>query len=261
VVTGCRTKENALDAYRASRESATYPSLEPAPATPHRTGSAAVALPAPLERVLTVGLTVAVTGVALQTLAHLLNAAFLENPLLNANAEHNAMTWASTVATFAAALAAALHATLLRERRRTYIFLACALAFFSLDDAILLHERLTASVLDSVGVSVSWDSVLWPALYLPLAGLVVLSLLAIARTAPARAGRFIRVGLVLLLAAVAAEAISAPISTLETGAGWAHTLEGALEEGAELASWILIATALTASTLSQVLSPPDPPPA
>jgi hypothetical protein len=214
-------------------------------------------LPAPLDRVLTVGLTIALAGVALQTLAHLLNAAFLGHALLNANAEHNVMTWASTVATFAAAFAAALHATLLRAGRRTYIVLAGAFAFFSLDDAVLLHERLATLVLDSIGVSVSWDSVLWPALYLPLAGVAVLLLLGVARTAPARAGRFLRVGLVLLLTAVAAEAVSAPVSTPETRAGWAHVLEGAFEEGAELASWILIATALTVSTLSETGRPLD----
>lgn len=255
-VNGTTAKEN-----RGVRGALRHVPRSGAPASRHWAGSAAESFRAPLDRVLTLGLAVALTGVALQTLVHLLNAAFFENPLLDANAEHNPMTWASTVATFAAALAAALHATLLRKRRRTYIVLACAFAFFSLDDAILLHERLATSVLDALGVSVSWDSVLWPALYLPLAGVVVLSLLAVAHTAPARAGRFIRIGLLLLLAAVAAEALSAPVSTTDTGAGWAHVLVGAFEEGAELASWILIATGLMVSTLSKVPPPPDPSPA
>jgi hypothetical protein len=206
-------------------------------------------LSAALDRVLTVALAVALTAVAIQTLIHLLNAAVDGTRQFDANAESNAMAWASSVATFAAAFAAALHATLLGERRRSYVFLACLFAFFSLDDAIVLHERLSQRLLDVVGLSASWDSVLWPALYLPLAGSAVLLLAAVARAAPARAGRFIRVGLILLLTAVAAEALSAPVSTAETVTEWPHVLEGAYEEGAELVAWILIAAGVTVSTL------------
>jgi hypothetical protein len=205
-------------------------------------------LPAPLDRVLTVGLVVGCAGVAIQTLVHLLNMAFKGSPQLDANAEFNAMSWASTVATFAAAFAAGLHATLLGERRRTYAFLACAFAFLSLDDAILLHERISGWFFDTVGFSASWDRVLWPALYLPLGGATLVLLAAVALTVPARAGRFILVGLVLLLSAVAAEVLSAPVSTGETS-GWGHVLEGAYEEGVELVGWILIGAGLTTSTL------------
>ena len=208
-------------------------------------------LPAPLDRVLTVGLALAVTAVSLQTLAHLLNAAFDGGRGLDANAEQNAMTWASSSATFAAAFLAGLCAVLLDERRRAWVLLASIIAFFSLDDAILLHERLAQWVLALFGQDTSWDSLLWPALYLPLAGIVVVLLLSVTRTAPGRARRFLLVGLALLLTAVAAEALSAPVSTPETAGGWAHTLEGAYEEGAELAGWILIATGLTVSTLSE----------
>jgi hypothetical protein len=213
---------------------------------------AAEPLARPLDRILTAGRAAALAGVAIQTLVHLLNAALDGRPQLDANAEHNVMTWGSSVATFAAAFAAALHAILLPGQRRGYILLACLLAFFSLDEAILLHERLSGWILDSFGFSASWDSVLWPALYLPLAAPVVLILVAVARTAPVRASRFILVGLILLVSAVAAEALSAPLSTPETAGGWAHVLEGAYEEGAELVGWILIGAGLTVSTLFEV---------
>jgi hypothetical protein len=154
------------------------------------------------------------------------------------------MTWANLVATFAAAFAAILHAVLLSERRRTYAFIACVFAFFSLDEAVLVHERLAKSVIAAAGQDTSWDSVVWPALYLPLAGAVVVLLVSLTRTTPTRARRFVGVGLVLLVTAVAAEVLSAPVSTGETVAGWTHVLESAYEEGAELTGWIMIATGL-----------------
>lgn len=224
---------------------------------PNYTESAAESLPAPLDRVLTVGLAVALTGVVIQTLVHLLNAAFFERAELDARAESNAMTWASSVATFAAAFAATLHAVLLSERRRTFAFIACVFAFFSLDEAIVLHERLAERVLTAFGQDTSWDSVVWPALYLPLTGTVVVLLVPLARTAPTRVRRFVIVGLVLLVAAVAAEVLSAPASTPETAAGWVHIFESAYEEGAELMGWIMIATGLTVSTLSEAGRPLD----
>jgi uncharacterized protein YegP (UPF0339 family) len=215
----------------------------------------AESLPAPLDRVLTFGLAVALTGVVIQTLVHLLNAAFVDSPQLDASAEGNAMTWASSVAIFAVAFAATLHAVLLNERRRTYALIACVFAFFSLDEAILVHERLAEWVLAALGQDISWDSVVWPALYLPLAGTVVVLLVALARTAPARARRFVIVGLVLLVTAVAAEVLSAPVSTGDTTAGWVHVFESAYEEGAELMGWIMIATGLTVSTLTACIQP------
>jgi hypothetical protein len=221
----------------------------------------AESLSVPLDRVLTVGLAVALTAAVIQTLVHLLNAAFIDRAQLDARAEANTMTWASSAATFAAAFAAALHAVLLSERRRTHVFIACVFAFFSLDEAVLVHERLAESVLAAVGQDTSWDSVVWPAFYLPLAGMVAVLLVSVTRTTPTRARRFVLVGLVLLVTAVAAEVLSAPVSTPETEGGWAHVFESAYEEGAELTGWILIATGLTVSTLSEagrVLDQRDP---
>jgi hypothetical protein len=61
-----------------------------------------------------------------------------------------------------------------------------------------VHERLAESVLTAVGQDASWDSVVWPALYLPLAGAVVVLLVSLTRTTPTRARRFVDVGLLLL---------------------------------------------------------------
>ena len=211
----------------------------------------AESLSGPFNRVLTVGVVVALAAAVVQTLVHLLNAAFFDRAQLDARAEANTMTWASSVATFAAAFAAALHAVLLSERRRAYAFIACVFAFFSLDEALHVHERLAESVLAAVGQDTSWDSVVWPAFYLPLAGMVAVLLVSLTRTTPTRARRFVLVGLVLLVTAVAAEVLSAPVSTSETEGGWAHVFESAYEEGAELTGWILIATGLTVLTLSE----------
>jgi hypothetical protein len=203
----------------------------------------------PFDRVLSVAVAIALVGVTVQTLVHLVNAAVDGGTQLNVNAEHNAMAWAGSAAMFSAAFAAALHAILMQQRQLSYAFLASVFAFFSLDEVILVHERLAAWALGVVGVSTSWDSVLWPVLYSPVAGLCLVLLLALARGAPARCGRFIRIGLVLLVTAVTAEMVSAPVSTFENADGWPHIVEGAFEEGAELAGWILIAAGLMASTL------------
>jgi hypothetical protein len=227
--------------------------------TPFYARAAAQPLSTPLDRVLTVGLAVGVTAVAVQTLVHLLNAVFDISSQLDANAEFNAMSWASSAATFAAAFAAGLHATLVGDRRRSYVFLACVFAFFSLDDAILLHERLSDWSVHTVGLSETWDSVIWPALYLPFAGVAAVLLAGVARVAPPRAGRFILIGLFLLLSAVAAEVLSAPTSGPETASGWGHALEGAYEEGAELMAWILIAAGLIVSSLFEFWQPDSRP--
>jgi hypothetical protein len=199
-----------------------------------------------IDPVLRVGIVVAAVGVTIQTVIHLVNAALGGGSFFDANGEHNPIAWSHSVAIFAGAFVCAVHAAALRERRRTFIALVAIFAFFSLDEMLVLHERLALRVLDVFGLPVVWDSVIWPVLYLPLTGTLLVLLLSVALAAPPRAGRLVFLGLGFLVAAVIAEVLSAPAST---SVNWVHTLEGAFEEGAELAGWILIATGLTAMTL------------
>ena len=77
--------------------------------------------------------------------------------------------------------------------------------------------------------------------------LAAVLLLRVSESAPARGRRCLSVGLGLLVVSVFLELVSAPSST---DRNVIHTLEGGLEEAAELAGWILIATGL-ASLLAQ----------
>jgi hypothetical protein len=87
--------------------------------------------------------------------------------------------------------------------------------------------------------------VLWPGLYLPLLAALAVALVAVARELPRDARRFVVAGLALLAAAVALEVLSAGVIRSGHDRGsLLYELETVLEEGAELAGWILIAGAL-----------------
>lgn len=195
----------------------------------------------------------AVVGVTIQTAVHLLNAALDGSQYFSANGENNPMAWSQSAAIFAAAFVCALHTAVVSRRGRTLAALAAILAFLSLDEMLIVHERIVGRVLEVLALPIVWDSVVWPVLYLPLLGALLLLLVRVARQAPKRVGRRVLVGVGLLLAAVAAEVLSAPIST---GQDWPHTVEGAFEEAAELVGWILITTGLTAITLEGFLANP-----
>lgn len=199
------------------------------------------------NRLLAFGLRFAIGAAVLQTAVHLLNALFLEKRALNVNFEDNPFAWASTVAAFSVAFVATVHAAGLARDRLRYAVLAVIIAFVSLDDMVSLHEDAGTEAAEVLGLPQSYDSVLWPALYLPLLALGLFLLFTLAREGPERPRRFIYFALVLLAAALAAEVLSGPWTGGEEE--WPHVIEGAFEEAAELAAWILIAAAMTVITL------------
>lgn len=204
-----------------------------APPPERRIGSSAVS-----DRVVVVGLAVAVAAVVVQTAVHLGNAAFLGNRFtwLSADAEGTPFSWASTVACFGAAFAVLLAAVAFPSLTRRLLLLAGILAFFSLDDAVGLHERLGAEVLSPLlGLPAYTSRLLWPAVYVPLLLLAVTLLWKLAREAPARARHSIALGAALLAGAVAAEAFSTLLFRLGVTHGdRIDFFEVAVEEGAEL---------------------------
>jgi hypothetical protein len=161
---------------------------------------------------------------------------------LNADRDGNALTWPSALATAAAAAFVLTLARVLERRRLTIV--GGILAFFAIDDVAGLHERM-GDGLDALGLPHS-DGIWFP-VYLPLFGFVFLTLWGLARrfqfVAPA-----VRAGLLLLGFALAAEASTAFLPWLDrTEHGVVYTLEVGLEEGAELAGWILIGSGLAAA--------------
>ncbi len=191
---------------------------------------------------------------ALQGVAHVVNALLDHSvQLVDADYDHSALGWAGSVATIAGVPAALLLAAVRPSRRRSLLALAAALSFFSLDDAVFLHERV--GELDTeLGLGSSGGRLVWPAVYLPLLTGTLYLLLVASRAAPARAGRILRVGAGLLVAAVALEVSSYSLVRLGYGfRDWPFTIEIVLEEGLELAGWILIAGGLTAAAAAALL--------
>ncbi len=196
---------------------------------------------------LSVGLWLAIAGVAVQSTAHLLqHFAFPSVDALNVDRDgNNAFAWASAVAIFGTAFAAFVLYGL--WRRWSLLALALALAFLSLDDIAAIHERLALRSEDALGLAEFSRRAVWIVLFLPLLALVFGVLVALARQADARTRRFVYAGLALLVFAVAAEASSAVTHSwgYEDGSTY-DAFEVVVEEGAELAGWILVASALTA---------------
>jgi hypothetical protein len=218
------------------------------------------------ERLLRIGVRLAVAAVALQSLAHLGNEFLLDDRVqgLDADIEGNVFTWASSVATFAVGLAAFLHAVAFSRGRREFGALAVVCVWFSLDDAILVHERVALELGEDVLGLPDYVAVrLWLLLYLPLLLVAGALLWRVAQWVWEPAGRTVRHGLYLLVASVPVEIAGAGTRWLdEEGTGVPEDLRIALEEGLELGGWLLAAAGLmTAVLVALIQYRPDPAPA
>lgn len=170
---------------------------------------------------------------------------------LDANAEGNALTWLSASAAFAGALLALLLWAWTHER--STLLLAALLAFFSLDDTVQIHEKSGEAFGEALGLP-DWSVRLWLVLYLPIVAVAALLIWRLARAAPPDAGRTLRLGLLLAVSAFAIEIVG-PITKeiAERGWDWPNAIRVGVEEGVELAAWILVATGL-AALLSEALA-------
>jgi hypothetical protein len=218
------------------------------------------------ERLLRIGIRLAVVAVALQTLAHLGNEFLLDDRVqgLDADIEGNVFTWASSVATFTVGLAAFLHAVAFSGGRRAFGALAVLCVWFSLDDAILVHERVALELGEDVLGLPDYVAVrLWLLLYLPLLLVAGTLLWRVAQWVWEPAGKMVRLALYLLVASVPVEIAGAGTRWLdEEGTSVPEDLRIALEEGLELGGWLLAAAGLMAAVVVALMQyRPDPAPA
>jgi hypothetical protein len=201
------------------------------------------------ERLLRIGVLVAVAAVAFQTAAHLSNEYLFDDRFagLDADVEGNAFTWASSVATFALAMAAFLHAVVFSTRKREFSLLVALGVLFSVDDAVQYHERLGLGLgEDLLGLPDYLAVRMWLVLYLPLLLLAGALLWVVAATLWEPAGRTLRLGLALLVASIPVEIVGAGTRWLEEeGTDVPNDLRIAVEEGLELGGWILAAVGIT----------------
>jgi hypothetical protein len=222
----------------------------------------ALTTPRLAERILSVGFALAVIAVVVQTAAHLTNALLLDYGIANMDAtiDGNALSWASSVATFAAALGALLLGMIPRSPAWRLLVLAAVLAFFSLDDVVAIHEKLAFGTSGALGLADIVGRAFWPVLYFPLFLYALVSLWQLSLQARERVRHTIWAALALFALAFAGEAFatlwwSADNATRFLG----DDLEVALEEGAELGGWIILAAALGAILVSRLALSPEGP--
>lgn len=141
--------------------------------------------------------------------------------LLNVDSDDSLFTWVSSMLTFTAAL-------LLLERRpvRLWAALAAAVALLSADDMLAIHEQVDRHV----GPFPAWPLVFGPLLMFVFAGLWPVA--------------SVRLGLLLLVAAVGCEFATAAVFALDDEGGWLYHAEALVEEALELAGWVLIVLGL-----------------
>jgi hypothetical protein len=202
------------------------------------------------QRMLSIGIGVAVAGVALQTITHL--AVFRSTiGLFNADDEGSLWNWAGAGATLAAAVALLVLIALRPVGALPLGALAAITTFMSLDDGIALHERAVHKHVHSLGPIQEGARVIWPVFYLPLLAAAFVLIWTLGAVIPRPSGRLLRIGLFMLVAAVAAEEIAAVI--VQEGQGHlsiAYNLEVVVEEGLELAGWLVIATGVLATAIA-----------
>jgi hypothetical protein len=207
------------------------------------------------DSILAVTVMLAACAAGFQGVAHVANAALFEYSvqLLDADYDHSAFGWAGSAATIAGLPAALLLVALNRSSRGSFMALAGALCFLSLDDAVFLHERV-AELDTTLGLGSAGGRLVWPVLYLPLLAGVLFVLLTVARQAPVAAGTQLGAGAGMLAVAIAFEVCSYGLVRVGFGfRDWPFAIEIVLEEGLELAGWILIAGALTATAAAALI--------
>jgi hypothetical protein len=202
------------------------------------------------DRILRLGVVLAVVGVVFQSAVHLFNYFALDERYasLDVSAEHTAFAWVSTAASFAAACGALLLA-LRRERDRPLLLLAAALiAYFSMDDFVEIHERVGYELAQRIDLSESVAQRFWLLVFAPLFFAALWILWRIARATPGEPGRYQKLALGLLVAGVVAEGAGILTKRLEEdGNGTPHSIRALFEEGFELSGWVILAAAFFAA--------------
>jgi hypothetical protein len=157
--------------------------------------------------------------------------------------EGSVLDWLSVAALGATAVVAAAGALFVPGRRWRFALLGAILAFLAVDDALALHERVTSAVAGRLAIADHADTLfLLP--YLPLLGLAFWLLW----TSAVDVGRRrVRLGLALLVCALAARALAALVTATGLAlAPWERTVGVAAMHDAELLAWLLLASGLAA---------------
>jgi hypothetical protein len=206
-------------------------------------GSALPSTAESVARIAKVTLVLAVVSSVLLTITHLVAVLGVDGRIhsLDADRDGGLWTWASVAAQAAgAALLALLAVTSVRWRGLAWC--SVGLAFLSLDDSLVIHEKIGAAL----SFFPHGSRIAWPLVYLPLMAALTIALW---RIAEAQDGRWVRVlvrgGLCALVLAVALEAGTLLLFLIGQGDdSVGYEVEVAIEESLEMAGWIWIAGGL-----------------
>jgi hypothetical protein len=178
-----------------------------------------------------------------QTLLYLVGKFVFGTRLLHADTATAFATWAGTAAVGLAALSG-LALALFGWRARVTAPMAAVFGFLALDEAVEVHERLARRLLEAVGGDSADAGRVWPILYGPLVAFGAVLLLKAVGDAERRSRRLGWIGLGCLGAALLTEVTWAAVRSDSAYGGTAHHVAIVLEEGLELAGWLLIGLAL-----------------
>lgn len=201
-------------------------------------------------RIIRFGIVVSAVAVLAQTVLHAADIVAFDRGvnIFDADDDVTVSGWASTAATFAAAVS--ILPLAFATGRRWLFLLSAIFAFFSFDDFIRVHERLAAGV-ESLGIdeTLQLGRLIWAVVFFPLLVVAGLLLWTLSRSLADGEARLLRLGLLLLVAAVFLEGSSPLLFAFGLDhKDFLYEAEVVLEEGAELAGWIWIATAALAAS-------------
>jgi hypothetical protein len=200
---------------------------------------------------------VAVGTFAVTTVAHFVDLTVFGRAilLLDAESSQSIAGWASTIVLALAAAAAGLLAITRRPFESSLVALAVAMALLSADDDIGIFDQILRNRLPA---RPDPDLVIWLVSFGPLMGLSVIILARLSRRAPRDVARTILWGLAVLVAAVAGEALVSIVDIPALTHGMPiYELEAGLEEGFELLGVGLIAAALFAILVDDLVNVHD----
>jgi len=198
---------------------------------------------AAVHRLITTGVVIAVVAVTVQSLLYLVNVYGFDRSIRTFDLEEGELvTWATSSAAFAVGLLALLLSFLDPAQRIRGVAIAAGAAFVSFDDVAALHEQFAFRITGAFDLADTYVQVVWPTLYFPLLVALAVLLLQMAQDTPP-AQRLVVAGLLALGVAVGLEVAGLALDRAGAGSeSWPRTVEVTLEEGVELAGWILIAT-------------------
>lgn len=119
-----------------------------------------------LQKIYRVGFLLLLILIILDLLAFFYFPNTLLSDLFNATREQTPLTWISALAMFFLALSSL--STFYRTREKIWYFLAVVFFFFSLDDAVYLHERVSGYLQERTLIFDFFPSYVWVVVYFPI---------------------------------------------------------------------------------------------